>query len=213
MTPADEASASIKVPGRDFGLKRGQLAEDFKNPGAPLPENSPQARLPEAFQPAKPKATPPVGTADNPFKAPSEPEAPAQAQPIQRGNFPQLLQQQLEKGLDAGPPMNPKVPLKGQLPSMMKSATSASDLPTGHTAVESSAMRSKMYDPAAKEFHARLTSGDTTYVYGDVAPEEAQAFEGAKSKGQAFQAIKQNHPLVAKIVNGKRIAVKAPSTR
>jgi hypothetical protein len=128
--------------------------------------------------------------------------------PIQRGSLSQLLQQQLNEGLGAAPPPNPKAPIyqRGQLSSAMQEG---SDVPQGHTAVEgSSAIRSKMYDPAAREFHARLTSGDTTYVYGDVSPEEASGFEGAKSKGQAFQAMKANHPLVAKIVNGKRMPVK-----
>ena len=36
---------------------------------------------------------------------------------------------------------------------------------------------------------------------------EAQAFAEADSKGKAWQDIRQN-PLIAKVVNGKRIAVK-----
>lgn len=82
------------------------------------------------------------------------------------------------------------------------------DATEGHTPHDSSALKSSKYDPGAKEFHARMTSGDTTYVYGDVAPEEHEAFSGADSKGKAYQQIKNGHPLVAKIVNGKRIAVK-----
>lgn len=87
-------------------------------------------------------------------------------------------------------------------------AKPAPDATEGHTPHDSSALKSSKYDPSAKEFHARMTSGDTTYVYGDVAPEEHEAFSGAESKGKAYQQIKNGHPLVAKIVNGKRIAVK-----
>jgi hypothetical protein len=213
--PATGAKPSSQTGEGLGGVKRGQIAAKFKDPGAPLPENSPQARLPEAFQPAPKKASAPAGTTDNPFKAPASPEPETPAQPeIKRGSLPKMmndLETGVRKGLGGSPsPLEtPKAPIyqRGSLSSMMKEGSP--DMPEGHTPVQSSAMRSKMYDPAAKEFHARLTSGDTTYVYGDVAPEEAQAFEGAKSKGQAFQAIKQNHPLVAKIVNGKRIAVKA----
>lgn len=88
-------------------------------------------------------------------------------------------------------------------------AISGADLPEGHTAHQSSAIPSSMYDSGAKEFHARMVSGNTSYVYGDVSPEEAQAFTDAESKGKAFQQIKNGHPLVAKIVNGKRLPVKA----
>jgi len=43
-----------------------------------------------------------------------------------------------------------------------------------------------------------------------VSPEEAQSFTEAESKGKAWQAIRSN-PLVAKIVNGKRLAVQPPA--
>lgn len=103
-----------------------------------------------------------------------------------------------------GKPLAPNVPLRQQMP-----ATQApiGNLPEGHTPVNSSAVRSYKYDPVAQEFHAQATSGDTTYVFGDVSPEEAQAFEQNESKGKAWQAIRAN-PLVAKIMNGKRVAVK-----
>lgn len=89
-----------------------------------------------------------------------------------------------------------------------RAAKAPTDVLEGHTAHQSSALRSSKYDTGANEFHARMTSGDTTYVYGDVAPEEAQAFADADSKGKAYQQLKNGHPLVAKIVGGKRIAVK-----
>jgi hypothetical protein len=127
------------------------------------------------------------------------------AKPITRGSLSQMMGDQLEKGLGASPPLKPNVPLRGQLSSAMKESAPA--LPEGHTPVESSAVQSYRYDPDAQEFHARYSSGgDTTHVFGDVSPDEAQAFQQAGSKGKAMQAIKQNHPLVAKIVNGKRIS-------
>lgn len=143
------------------------------------------------------------------------------------------IQNLLNESLDAAPPLDPRAPIyqRGQItqqfpkaavapsedltPVLQKSldqvnASKSADVPEGHTLHDSSALRSSKYDSAANEFHARMTSGDTTYVYGDVAPEEAQAFAGADSKGKAYQQIKSSHPLVAKIVNGKRIAVKRP---
>lgn len=77
-----------------------------------------------------------------------------------------------------------------------------------HIPVKSSAVKSYQYDPATKEFHTKYSSGDAIHVFGDVSPEEAQAFQKADSKGKAMQQIKQGHQLVAKIVNGKRVAVK-----
>jgi hypothetical protein len=130
---------------------------------------------------------------------------------FQRGS----LQDLLDKSLGAKK-LEPNVPLRQQLsnvpPRNAPSGTisGAVDLPEGHTAIEgSSAATSKMYDPDAREFHARFKSGNTTYVYGDVDPDEAQAFDQADSKGKALQDIKNNHPLVAKIENGKRIPMKA----
>lgn len=115
------------------------------------------------------------------------------------------MDEQLGKALGAKQ-LDPKVPLRNQGAARMP-AESEVALPEGHTAVESSALRSYRYDPAAKEFHARATSGNTVYIYGDVSPEAAAGFESASSKGKAWQAIRQN-PLVAKIVDGKRMAVK-----
>jgi len=138
-----------------------------------------------------------------------------QAPPIKRGSISQMMneiQSKVGEGLGAAPPPNPKAPIyqRGSLADSMKQASpeGTPDVPQGHTPHQSSALRSSMYDSGANEFHARMTSGDTTYVYGDVRPEEAQAFADAESKGKAYQQMKSGHPLVAKIVNGKRVAVK-----
>jgi KTSC domain-containing protein len=76
------------------------------------------------------------------------------------------------------------VPLKEQLDVKPSSRAVSADLPEGHTGVESSALRSFKYEPETREFHARATSGDTTYVYGGVTPEEAKNFELTASKGK-----------------------------
>jgi hypothetical protein len=127
---------------------------------------------------------------------------------FKRGSLGDLLDQSL-----GAKKLEPNVPLRKQMPATASAAqpgdATAADLPEGHTPVQSSALSSYKYDPATREFHAKATSGPTTYVYGDVSPEDAQAFEQSDSKGKAWQTIRQN-PLVAKIVNGKRIAVKAP---
>lgn len=81
-------------------------------------------------------------------------------------------------------------------------------VPEGFTPVESSAMRSYKYDPQANELHIQTNNPKVTYVYGDVQPEQARTFTNAGSKGKAWNQLRQTSPLVAKIVNGKRIPVK-----
>jgi KTSC domain len=126
---------------------------------------------------------------------------------FKRGSLGDLLDQSL-----GAKKLEPNVPLRKQMPAtsgaISSSVDSPTDLPAGHIPVKSSALSSYKYDPSAREFEAKATSGNTVYVYGDVDPEDVKSFEGAESKGKAWQAIRQN-PLVAKIVNGKRIAVKA----
>ncbi len=51
----------------------------------------------------------------------------------------------------------------------------------------------------------------TTYVYGEVTPEQSEMFHAAESKGMAAKSIKDNNVLVAKIVDGKRIPVTKPA--
>lgn len=207
---------------------RGSIAKAFKDPGAPLPE-APAPEVTQAqslFYGGKPAADPAAGLGKIPVRgaiaakmsAPTnaEPspiaETPAAQQsaapppaprPIARGTLSKMMDKELGNALGAKQ-LDPKVPLRGQLAAKMPPQSEAA-IPEGHTPVESSALRSYKYDPAAREFHARATSGNTVYVYGDVAPEDAAAFEKATSKGQAWGAIRRN-PLVAKIVDGKRVA-------
>jgi len=46
------------------------------------------------------------------------------------------------------------------------------------------------------------------YVHGDVTPEAAKVFEDADSKGRAWQDIRKNGTLVAKVVNGSRVPIR-----
>lgn len=105
---------------------------------------------------------------------------------------------QIEQGL-GGRPLEPNVPLRQQ------GKAPASNLPQGFNAHESTALNGSKYNPAAKEFEVVNSSGH--YIYGDVSPEAAQKFAEAESKGQAWGEIKRKHPLVGKVVNGKRVSV------
>lgn len=85
-------------------------------------------------------------------------------------------------------------------------ALAQNGLPQGFTPVESSAVKGYKYSPETREFETITKSGQH-YIHGDVSPEEAAAFEQAESKGKAWMQVR-NNPLVAKVLNGKRVAVK-----
>ena len=78
-------------------------------------------------------------------------------------------------------------------------------LPEGFTTAESSVVRGYKYNPGARELEIVVRSGQH-YIYGDVSPEEAEAIESGESKGRAFNRMKSQHPLVAKVIGGKREA-------
>lgn len=96
-----------------------------------------------------------------------------------------------------GKPLEPGMPLKAQ-----------GKLPVGFTPVESSALKGFKYNPESSEFEAMSTNGQH-YVYGDVSPEQAESFANSNSKGQAWNNLRQSSPLVAKVINGKRVPVRA----
>jgi hypothetical protein len=103
-------------------------------------------------------------------------------------------------------PLQPNVPLRQQIPT----TTAAKALPVSQSKIESSVISNYRYDPDAEELHV-VTKGNpsTTYVYGDVSQTQADAFENASSKGKAWAQFKQqSSPLIAKIVNGKRVPVR-----
>ena len=150
----------------------------------------------------------------------------------ERANNIARLGELLNKGL-SGKELEPNVPLREQLQASpgalpVKSTTrTAQGLDTAATSsrtselpqpeprtpappAESTAVSDYRYDPDAKEMHIQWKGNPPRpYVYGEVTPEQAQMFHAAESKGMAAKSIKDNNPYVAKIIDGKRIPVKA----
>jgi len=116
---------------------------------------------------------------------------------------PKTVEQQLETAL-GGQKLVPGVPLRSQPAAQ---AAAAGKLPEGFTPVESSALKGYKYNPDTREFES-ITTGGQHYIHGDVGPDEARYFADAESKGKAWQQIRSQNPLVAKVVNGQRVAVK-----
>lgn len=99
--------------------------------------------------------------------------------------------------------IKPGVPMRNQ--GLPATGAPATDLPPGHTPVESQAVKSFKYDPEKQELEIHPTSGTTTYRYGDVSPQQAEDFQNAVSKGrEGWPQIKNSSsPLVAKRINGE----------
>ena len=187
---------------------RGLMLAGEVNPGAPLPD----AIGPEVAQAkgltegAKPISDPASVLAKIPGRAVSQavselgPKAPIADVAARATKIMDLLNQGL-----GGRGLEPNVPLKDQ--GGVVTPKPVETIPEGHTPVESSAIKSYKYDPATREFETVTQSG-SRYIHGDVSPEQAQAFEAAKSKGKAWNDLRQNSTLVAKVVNGKRIPIR-----
>jgi hypothetical protein len=116
------------------------------------------------------------------------------------------------------PPINTS---KARVGSLLEQATGgkplAKGIPIGQqfdrvTPKESSVVKSHSYDPSAKEMTVTTNNGQT-YVHGDVTPDQAAAFSDADSKGKAWNELRNNSTLVAKVQGGKRIAIKPTSSR
>lgn len=194
---ADVAKRRINnLPGVKAYKDLDYIVRGGDTPPAPKPPSAPQ--VPENWG----KGT--YGTPVDQWgqRIPQQQEAPA---PIAVQKItPKDIERQLNESL-GGQPLKRDVPLKQQIQTQPKPA----DLPEGHTAVESSAVKSFKYDSDAKELHIRPAGGRTTYVYGDVEPEQADVFTSADSKGQAWHDLRNSSsPVVAKIIDGKRIAVR-----
>jgi len=186
----------------------------------PSTAQSPAERLPEAFQPRPPKPPEIPGTADAPFKPLTDlpPHAVMQAvnelgtkAPLtavtERANNIARLSELLNQGL-GGKGLEPNVPIKNQGGIITPTeSVSSGTLPEGHIPLDSSALKSYKYDPTTREFES-VTQGGQHYVHGDVDPAQVAQFEAADSKGKAWAELRKNSTLVAKIVNGKRVAVK-----
>jgi hypothetical protein len=173
----------------------GHLPDDPGTfPGASLPEK-PSSELVQARPIGRGAIRPPEPAAGlGKLKAP-KPE-PAIAKPNTSSN---AIQAQINDSL-GGRPLQPGVKLRDQGKIQPPANAVLSDLKP----VDSTAVKAYKYDPKAQEFTATSASGQT-FVHGDVSPAEAKVFEKATSKGKAWNEIRNNHPLVAKIVNGQRI--------
>lgn len=189
-------------------------------PGAPLPENpgtfskvplGPEAPPADVLRAAPlsrgPQSAKIVNPADALKAIPTKPVFPGAPLPEHPGVF-----SKVPLGPEPAPAPIPKAVAAKKLEALLGNALDVKppQIPEGHTPVESSALTSFKYDPEAKELHFAFKSNpDTVHVFGDISPEQAQAFLNAKSKGSAFQAIKNSSsPQVAKIINGERIAMK-----
>jgi hypothetical protein len=174
-------------------------------PGAPQPE-TPETGLLQASSLARgPQAV--VDPAKGLAQIPVRYSPPASATVTIPPKFkPSVIEQQLKQSLGAQD-LKPGVPLKDQLSGA--NAQPKPKLPEGFTPVDSTALKGFKYDPQTREFET-ITQGGQRYIHGDVSPEDAQAFMDADSKGKAWQQIRDN-PLVAKVINGKRVAIKPTS--
>jgi hypothetical protein len=132
----------------------------------------------------------------------------AKTAPPTSTDFTSQLQQSLDQANKGKVPADttPAPSTVGDLPTQIKTSL-AGKLPDGFTPVESSALKGYKYSPETREFESVTNSG-SHYIHGDVSPEEAQAFEDADSKGKAWSKLKSQNPLVAKVVNGNRVATK-----
>lgn len=199
--PQVASPAVAPIPSRSGLMLTGETAGTY--PGAPLPERPDPAllRARSLMAGAQQVVDPAAGLGNIPVRTAPPGSAGSIVQSVTSPVKPANLQALIEQGLGNKPlDLKPNVSLKDQYAALK-------GLPDGHTAVDSTAVKSFMYDLDAREFQTLPVSGKTIYVHGDVSPEEAQAFADADSKGKAWMQIR-NNPLVAKIVNGVRIPVK-----
>lgn len=183
-----------KIPGIDFlpfllgmGSGKGESAAEKETLQSPSTDQMPG----RPYQP-NPRYTPPP-----------EPE------PLPQRTGPLLLKGQVQE------PVPTKMSKLPWMPELEKSLGNEPlqvkpGVPIKNQPRISSAVKDYSYDSDAREFHVQPTGGSTGYIYGDVSPEDAQAFHNAESKGQAWQQMR-NNPLVGKVVNGKRVDVKPVS--
>lgn len=120
---------------------------------------------------------------------------------VSRAKIGQLLNQ-----ATGAQPLERGIPIRQQL-NRVTPAPVAKPEPAIATPKESSVVKSFNYNPETRELEV-MTKNGGHYIHGDVTPEQAQSLESAESKGKAWNAIKNNSTLVAKVQNGKRIAIK-----
>jgi KTSC domain len=186
-TGAGLGHGALSIPGAYYGAKgAGSLAEGvLGKERANAPIITPKA-------PVNPGAPAP--------KPPTIPDVTAKANNIAR--LSQLLNDSM-----GGKGLEPNVPIKNQGGIITPQASELTTLPEGHIPVDSSALKSYKYDPLTREFESVTTNG-SHYIHGDVDPAQVAQFEAADSKGRAWNELRKNSTLVAKVVNGKRVPVK-----
>ena len=171
----------------------------------PTPATQPAAQTGEAL----------ASIPTSPWRMKPQAAALADAAPASKAAVSQQLDDTLRTAV-GNQPLKPGVPIRYQFKSTPPAASvpaegSDATVPEGHTPVEgSSAVKSFMYDPDAQEMHIAPTKG-YTHVYGDVSPDQAQAFQDAESKGRAWGTLRNSPGVthVAKIMeNGTRVAIK-----
>jgi KTSC domain-containing protein len=192
----------------DMSFGKGGEAPKAPEPGAPLPEKPP----PELLQSTS-LATGPVKSGPEPSaglgKLPVYPQEVAPSA-VPRAQVSKALDTELRQAV-GNQPVQPGVPMrlqgKGSVPA-------PGEVPTTEfaPATPSAVVKSYSYNPARQELTVTASNG-IGYVHGEVSPQEAADFHAAPSKGQAWQVIQQNHVKVAKIVNGKRVAMNPSAFR
>lgn len=188
----------MKVPGADTVKAAWGVLKPWLSGELPGETVRPAPPLPEGFEPAKPQYEPPTGTATNPQKISTPMSAePTPPPPVDISR--KAVGSAVDQSLNVQP-LKPNVPLREQIPAKAQPAVEPK---------ASSAVQSHSYDPDAKEMQVTPKSNpNITYVYGDVAPDQAALFDSG-SKGQAWKALRDSSSApVAKIINGKRIPVK-----
>jgi hypothetical protein len=129
--------------------------------------------------------------------APEEPQAPAATTEVQPAAAAPVKVTQSKiadlvgRGLGNEPAPKP-VPGKPIYSRPTPTPATAPTVPEGMTAVKSNGMRAYSYDAPTQTFTAQWPDG-SLHRYGEVTPEEVQAFEAAESKGRALLEIKNNH--------------------
>lgn len=181
------------LPGQDIsGERAAREFSDYMNRGASsialglgMAGFRKSTGAPTAPETAPPPA--PAAEAASPA-APTEvaPAEPAPAKVTQAG-----VEQQVRESLGAPEPakLEPGKPIYQRPKATPKGLPQ--DVPP-MTPVTSSALKGYHYDAPSQTMTVQTNTG-AMYRYGEVTPEEFKAFEGADSKGRAFQDIKNNH--------------------
>jgi KTSC domain len=159
--------------------------------------------------PSEPKLLPAPGESTPASAATATTQTQPAATPVTPSKINDLLNQSL--GYEPPPKPVPGKPIFLRPRPTVPAATPKIPVPEGMTPVESAAMRSYSYDEPSQTFIVQHPDG-VLHKYGEVTPEEFQAFQSAESKGRALGAIRNNHVHLAANY-GKGWINKAPAIR